>query len=137
MGAPAAYLHQLPAPLAGINLQYGLTNHRAEQVKTLEAAEGRTALRAVCQNRNLWGVEDFQEISIRHSKYVANRFAHEAASARTSRGPPSRRNLGALRRMGARAVGRQDHAGAVFLKYRLDTPLPPSGRSSACGGGAR
>jgi hypothetical protein len=29
IGAPAAYLRQLPAPLAGINLQYGLTAHRA------------------------------------------------------------------------------------------------------------
>ena len=29
VGAPAAYLRQLPAPLAGINLQYGLTAHRA------------------------------------------------------------------------------------------------------------
>lgn len=194
VGAPAAYLRQLPAPLAGINLQYGLTNHRAEQVKTMEVANGRTELRAVtgpdygriydhelvsavqriagdgvgdtrwkvpgvldwstgvynpmvdvtketttlyasdrdvflflvddlnpieagtqpdgspdlffrgfycwnsevgaktlgiasfylravCQNRNLWGVEDFQEITIRHSKYAANRFAHEAAPA--------------------------------------------------------
>ena len=196
VSAPAAYLRQLPAPLAGINLQYGLTNHRAEQVKTLETEDGRTELRAVtgpdygriydhelvsavqriagngtgdtrwkvpgvldwstrvynpmvdvtkdtttlyasdrdvflflvddlnpieagtlpdgspdlyfrgfycwnsevgaktfgiasfylravCQNRNLWGVEDFQEISIRHSKYAANRFAHEAAPALT------------------------------------------------------
>ena len=194
MSAPAAYLRQLPAPLAAINLQYGLSNHRAEQVKTLETEDGRTELRAVtgpdygriydhdlvaavqriagngtgdtrwkvpgvldwstgvynpmvdvtqdtttlyasdrdvflflvddlnpieagklpdgspdlffrgfycwnsevgaktlgiasfylravCQNRNLWGVEDFQEISIRHSKYAANRFAHEAAPA--------------------------------------------------------
>ncbi|MEM7397306.1 MAG: DUF932 domain-containing protein [Pseudomonadota bacterium] len=194
VGAPAAYLRQLPAPLAGINLQYGLANHRAEQVKTMEVANGRTELRAVtgpdygriydhelvsavqriagdgvgdtrwkvpgvldwstgiynpmvdvtrdtttlyasdrdvflflvddrnpieagtlpdgspdlffrgfycwnsevgaktlgiasfylravCQNRNLWGVEDFQEITIRHSKYAANRFAHEAAPA--------------------------------------------------------
>ena len=40
-------------------------------------------LRAVCQNRNLWGVEDFQEIKIRHSKYAASRFAHEAAPALT------------------------------------------------------
>ena len=40
-------------------------------------------LRAVCQNRNLWGVEDFQEIRIRHSKHAANRFAHEAAPALT------------------------------------------------------
>jgi hypothetical protein len=47
VGAPAAYLRQLPAPLAGINLQYGLTAHRAEQVKTLEAEDGRVELRAV------------------------------------------------------------------------------------------
>ena len=47
VSAPAAYLRQLPAPLADINLQYGLTNHRAEQVKTMEVANGRTELRAV------------------------------------------------------------------------------------------
>src|SRR5258705_5373830 len=35
IGAPAAYLRQLPAALAGINLQYGLTANRAEQIKTL------------------------------------------------------------------------------------------------------
>jgi len=29
VGAPAAYLRQLPAALAGINLQYGLTANRA------------------------------------------------------------------------------------------------------------
>ena len=194
VGAPAAYLRQLPAPLAGINLQYGLSSHRAEQVKTLEIEDGRTELRAVtgpdygrifdhelveavqkiagngtgdtrwkvpgvldwstsiynphaditkdtttlyasdrdvflflvddlnpieagklpdgspdvffrgfycwnsevgaktlgiasfylravCQNRNLWGVEDFEEITMRHSKYAASRFAHEAEPA--------------------------------------------------------
>ena len=47
VGAPAAYLRQLPAALAGINLQYGLTSHRAEQVKTLETDDGRLELRAV------------------------------------------------------------------------------------------
>jgi hypothetical protein len=47
VGAPASYLRQLPAPLAGINLQYGLTNHRAEQVKAFETEDGRTELRAV------------------------------------------------------------------------------------------
>jgi hypothetical protein len=194
VGAPAAYLRQLPAALAAINLQYGLTSNRAEQIKTLETDDGRMELRAVtgpdygrifdaelveavqriagngtgdtrwkvpgvldwstgvynprvditkdtttlyasdrdvflflvddlnpieagrlpdgspdlyfrgfycwnsevgaktlgmasfylravCQNRNLWGVEDFEEITIRHSKYAANRFAHEAAPA--------------------------------------------------------
>ena len=194
VGAPAAYLRNLPAPLAAINLQYGLTHHRAEQVKTLETHDGRVELRAVtgpdygriydhelvsavqkiagngtgdtrwkvpgvldwgtniynpfvdvsaetttlfasdrdvflflvddlnpieagrlpdgspdlffrgfyawnsevgaktlgmasfylravCANRNLWGVEDFSEITIRHSKYASSRFAHEAAPA--------------------------------------------------------
>ena len=47
VGAPAAYLRQLPAALAGINLQYGLTSHRAEQIKTLETDDGRVELRAV------------------------------------------------------------------------------------------
>ena len=28
-------------------------------------------LRAACSNRNLWGVENFEEISIRHSKFAA------------------------------------------------------------------
>jgi len=41
-------------------------------------------LRAVCMNRNLWGVEDFQEISIRHSKFATQRFAHKAAPALAS-----------------------------------------------------
>ena len=40
-------MRQLPAPLAGINLQHGLLSHRAELVKTLEADDGRVELRAV------------------------------------------------------------------------------------------
>nr|QCL09997.1 hypothetical protein pC5.8d_694 [Rhizobium rhizogenes] len=47
VGAPATYLRQLPALLAGINLQYGLTSRRAEQVKTLEIENGRAELRCV------------------------------------------------------------------------------------------
>ena len=47
VGAPASYLRQLPAPLAGINLQHGLLSNRAELVKTLETGDGRTELRAV------------------------------------------------------------------------------------------
>src|SRR6202166_1754081 len=35
-------------------------------------------------NRNLWGVENFEEITIRYSKFAAQRFAHEAAPALTS-----------------------------------------------------
>ena len=194
VGAPSGYLRQLPAPLAGINLQHGLTSNRAELVKTLEAEDGRVELRAVtgpdygriwdhelvdavmriagdgvgdtrwkvpgtldwsamihnpfvevtkdtttlyasdrdvflflvddthpieagklpngdpdlyfrgfyawnsevgsktlgmatfflravCMNRNIWGAEGFEELSIRHSKFAAHRFAHQAAPA--------------------------------------------------------
>lgn len=35
--------------------------------------------------------------------------------------PPSRRHLGALRRLGARELGRADCAGHTFRKFRLDT----------------
>ncbi|QBJ16731.1 DUF932 domain-containing protein (plasmid) [Agrobacterium sp. 33MFTa1.1] len=196
VGAPSSYMRQLPAPLAAINLQHGLLNHRAELVKTLEMDDGRLELRAVtgpeygriwdhelvsavmkiagngtgdtmwkvpgvldwatmshnpfvditkdtttlyasdrdvflflvddthpieagrlpngepdlyfrgfyawnsevgsktlgiasfylravCANRNLWGTENFEEITIRHSKFAAQRFAHEAAPALT------------------------------------------------------
>src|SRR3984957_5661690 len=197
VSAPASYMRQLPALLAGINLQHGLLSHRAELVKTLEADDGRIELRAVtgpdygriwdhelvaavmkiagngtgdtrwkvpgmldwatmmhnpfvdvtkdtttlyasdrdvflflvddthpieagrfgdgspdwyfrgfycwnsevgsktlgiasfylravCMNRNLWGVENFEQITIRHSKFAAQRFAHEASPALTS-----------------------------------------------------
>lgn len=47
VGAPSAYLRQLPAALAGINMQHGLLAHRGELVKTLETGDGRTELRAV------------------------------------------------------------------------------------------
>jgi hypothetical protein len=46
VGAPASYLRQLPAALAGINLQHGLITHRGEQVKLLQTDNGRTELRA-------------------------------------------------------------------------------------------
>ncbi len=35
--------------------------------------------------------------------------------------PPSRKNLGALKRLGAEFVRETEHDGARFLKYRLDT----------------
>lgn len=47
VGAPASYLRDLPAPLAAINLQHGLIDHRAEQVKLLQVDNGCTELRAV------------------------------------------------------------------------------------------
>ena len=35
--------------------------------------------------------------------------------------PPSRKNLGALKRLGAEQVGEIDYDGSVFLKFRLET----------------
>ena len=35
--------------------------------------------------------------------------------------PPSRKNLGALERLGARQVGQIEYDGAKFLKFRLET----------------
>lgn len=252
VGAPAAYLRQLPAPLAGINLQYGLTNHRAEQVKTLETEDGRMELRAVtgpdygriydhelvaavqriagngtgdtrwkvpgvldwstgiynpmvdisadtttlyasdrdvflflvddlnpieagklpdgspdlyfrgfycwnsevgaktlgiasfylravCQNRNLWGVEDFEQISIRHSKYAANRFAHEAAPALTRFADSSPLPfVNGIRQARERIVARSAEDRTDFLRKRgfgkaetakiIDTVLAEEGR---------
>jgi hypothetical protein len=252
IGAPAAYLRQLPAAIAGINLQYGLTSHRAEQIKTLETDDGRVELRAVtgpdygrifdhelveavqriagdgtgdtrwkvpgvldwstgvynprvditkntttlyasdrdvfvflvddlnpieagrlpdgspdlyfrgfycwnsevgaktlgiasfylravCQNRNLWGVEDFEEITIRHSKYAASRFAHEAAPAllnfANSSPMPFVRGIKAARE---RVVAKTDEDRTEFLRRRgfskgetskiIDTVLAEEGR---------
>ncbi|GAA0631323.1 hypothetical protein GCM10009424_00620 [Sphingomonas ursincola] len=232
VGAPAAYLRQLPAALAGINLQYGLTSHRAEQVKTLETDDGRIELRAVtgpdygrifdhelvaavqriagngtgdtrwkvpgvldwstgiynprvdvtqdtttlyasdrdvflflvddlnpieagrlpdgspdlyfrgfycwnsevgaktlgmasfylravCQNRNLWGVEDLEEIAIRHSKYAASRFAHEAAPALTRFANSSPAPfIDGIKQARAKIVARTDEDRADFLRKR-------------------
>jgi hypothetical protein len=232
VGAPAAYLRQLPAPLAAVNLQYGLTSHRTELIKTLEVEDGHVELRAVtgpeygriydqelvsavqriagngtgdtrwkvpgvldwssgiynprvdvtkdtttlyasdrdvflflvddlnpieagrlangspdlyfrgfycwnsevgaktlgvaslylravCQNRNLWGVEDFEEITIRHSKYAASRFAHEAAPALTrfanSSALPFVNGIKAARE---RIVARTEEERTEFLRKR-------------------
>jgi hypothetical protein len=41
--------------------------------------------------------------------------------------PPSRRNLGALKRLGATFMTEVDYEGTRFLKYRLETPGPLQG----------
>jgi hypothetical protein len=230
VGAPSSYLRDLPAPLAGINLQHGLLSHRAELVKTLETDDGRVELRAVtgpdygriwdhelvaavmkiagngtgdtcwkvpgvldwstmthdpfvdvtkdtttlyasdrdvflflvddthpieagrlpngdpdlyfrgfycwnsevgsktlgiasfylravCMNRNLWGVEGFEEISIRHSKFAAQRFAHEAAPALTNfaRSSPVPFVAG-IKAARERIVARKDKDREAFLR---------------------
>ncbi|CDZ56605.1 hypothetical protein [Neorhizobium galegae] len=232
VGAPAAYMRQLPAPLAAINLQHGLLNHRAELVKTLEIHDGRVELRAVtgpeygriwdhelvsaimkiagngtgdtiwkvpglldwasmthnpfvdiskdtttlyasdrdvfvflvddahpieagrlrngepdlyfrgfyawnsevgsktlgiasfylravCANRNIWGSENFEEITIRHSKFAADRFAHEAGPALTSFANSSPASFVAgIKAARERIVAGDDEDRLTFLRRR-------------------
>lgn len=232
VSAPATYMRQLPAPLAGINLQHGLLSHRAELMKTLETEDGRVELRAVtgpdygriwdhelvaavmkiagngtgdtmwkvpgvldwaamthnpfvditkdtttlyasdrdvflflvddthpieagrlpngepdlyfrgfycwnsevgsktlgiasfylravCMNRNLWGVEGFEEISIRHSKFAALRFAHEAAPALTSFANSSPAPfIAGIKAAREKIVARSDEDRESFLRKR-------------------
>lgn len=230
VGAPAGYLRELPAALAGINLQHGLIAHRGEHVKLLETGGGRTELRAVtgpdygriwdhelveavmrfagdgigdtrwkvpgvldwssmvynphvdisqetttlyasdrdvflflvddtnpieagrlpdgspdlyfrgfycwnsevgaktlgiatfylravCMNRNLWGVENFEEITIRHSKFAANRFASQAAPALTQFADSSPADfVQGIKAAQARIVARKDEDRDAFLR---------------------
>lgn len=44
---PTSYPRELPAALAGINLQHGLLSHPAEYVKFLQTDDGRAELHAV------------------------------------------------------------------------------------------
>ncbi|WP_448662460.1 DUF932 domain-containing protein [Sphingomonas sp. CJ20] len=76
-------------------------------------------LRAVCMNRNIWGAEGFEQISIRHSKFAANRFAHEAAPAletfATSSPQPFLSGIQAARQ---RIVARTEEDRQDFLRKR-------------------
>ena len=76
-------------------------------------------LRAVCMNRNLWGVENFEEINIRHSKFAANRFAQQATPALTqfAESSPSQFVAG-IKSARARIVARTDDDRSTFLRNR-------------------
>ncbi|MCC8943931.1 DUF932 domain-containing protein [Bradyrhizobium sp. Arg62] len=74
-------------------------------------------LRAVCMNRNLWGVENFEEITIRHSKFAAQRFAREAAPALTNFANSSPAPFVAgIKAARGRIVARTDEDRASFLR---------------------
>ena len=96
-------------------------------------------LRAVCANRNLWGVEGFEEISIRHSKFAANRFAHEAAPALTSFANSSPAPfIAGVKAAREKIVARKHEERETFLRRRgfskgetqkvIDTVLSEEGR---------
>ncbi|EHS52237.1 hypothetical protein PDO_4813 [Rhizobium sp. PDO1-076] len=76
-------------------------------------------LRAVCANRNLWGTENFEEITIRHSKFAAQRFAHEAAPALTNFANSSPAPfIAGIRAARERIVARSEDDRSEFLRKR-------------------
>jgi len=70
-------------------------------------------------NRNLWGVEGFEEISIRYSKFAAQRFAHEAEPAllNFAQSSPSPFIAG-IKSARERIVARKDEDREAFLRKR-------------------
>lgn len=76
-------------------------------------------LRAVCANRNLWGTENFEEITIRHSKFAAQRFAHEAAPALANFANSSPAPfIAGIRAARERIVARNEDDRSEFLRKR-------------------
>ncbi|MGK6317132.1 DUF932 domain-containing protein [Neorhizobium sp. DT-125] len=76
-------------------------------------------LRAVCMNRCLWGVENFEEITIRHSKFAAQRFAHQAAPALKSFANSSPAPFVAgIKAAREKIVARTDEDRETFLRRR-------------------
>ena len=70
-------------------------------------------------NRHLHGVENFQEIKIRHSKFAAHRFAQEAAPAlaRFADASPSGFIAG-IKAAQRQIVATEDEARETFLRKR-------------------
>ncbi|KXF78101.1 hypothetical protein ATN84_23265 [Paramesorhizobium deserti] len=76
-------------------------------------------LRAVCANRNLWGTENFEKITIRHSKFAAHRFAHEAAPALANFANSSPSSfIAGIHAARERIVARNDEDRQTFLRRR-------------------
>src|SRR5260370_41482535 len=69
--------------------------------------------------RNVWGVENCEEITIRHSKFAAQRFAHEAAPALTSFANSSAAPfIAGIKAARERIVARSDEDRENFLRKR-------------------
>jgi hypothetical protein len=74
-------------------------------------------LRAVCMNRNLWGVENFEQITIRHSKFASQRFAQEAAPALTNFSNSSPASfIAGIKAARERVIARTDEDRDAFLR---------------------
>lgn len=80
---------------------------------------GSMYLRGICMNRMLWGVEGFQEVSIRHSSGAPSRFAEEIRPALESYGKAGDGNLiEAVNTAKAAQVAKDDDEALAFLRGR-------------------
>lgn len=76
-------------------------------------------LRAVCANRILWGVEGFEELTMRHSKLAPTRFVEQARPALASFAEGSvRRLMEGVDKAKAAKVAADDDAMLDFLQNR-------------------
>lgn len=76
-------------------------------------------LRAVCCNRILWGVENFQEVAMRHSRYAPDRFLEEARPALESYAQGSSQTLiEGVKKAKAAKVASDDDDALAFLQAR-------------------
>jgi hypothetical protein len=76
-------------------------------------------LRAICCNRIMWGVEGFQEISIRHTKTAPDRFIHEAEPALISFANGSETKLiEGVEKAKAAIAAKNDEEAIAFLNAR-------------------
>lgn len=86
-------------------------------------------LRGVCMNRCLWGIENFQEVKIRHTKFAPDRFASEAAPALESFCEGSSRTL--LDGVTAAREAKVAHDQDSMLTFLRDRAGLSSGQSKA------
>lgn len=79
-------------------------------------------LRAICCNRIMWGVEGFEEITIRHTKYAPDRFIEMARPALESYANGSVQKLKeGVEKAKATRVAKDDDSAFEFLKERKFT----------------
>lgn len=78
-------------------------------------------LRAICMNRMMWGVEGFEEITMRHSKLAPSRFIEEARPALQSFAEGSTKRLieGVEKAKAAKIASDQDEALAFLAGRRF------------------
>ena len=80
-------------------------------------------LRAVCMNRNLWGVENFEDLTIRHTRLAPDRWLQQALPALNSYANGSEKKLlaGVTMAKGMRVAADSESAMAFLANRKFST----------------